>query len=443
MKKDTGIPLVYNLFQRLVGPMPKWGKHLDRIASMGFNWVFLNPVHQPGFSGSLYAVKDYYRFADMFVGPGGGTPEEQFRSFLEKAHRKGLRVMMDLVINHTAVDSPLAGEHPEWYRRDEQGRIRHPGALQDGEWVEWGDLAEIDNENSPDRENLWNYWLKLTEHYSSLGVDGYRCDAAYQVPGDLWRFLIGENRIRFPECVWFAETLGCELEETLTTARAGFQYIFNSLKWWDYSEEWALEQNEKLQGRISSVGFPESHDTERLAQELGGSREAAKQRMYFTAFTSTGWMIPLGFEWGFRKKCDVVNATPEDFEEPLYDLTKAVRKALALKKEHAVLHEDCPMREVSAENENVLVLHRRSLDGSEQALLLVNTDTGNEQEVCLEPGPPFTGKGKGKSKWKRKRNGKVKDCSPEGNGKTPQGDMWKIRLAPAEVKVYIASTAGQ
>lgn len=427
MKKKAGIPLIYNLFQRLVGPMPEWAGHLDRIVSMGFNWVFLNPVHQPGFSGSLYAVKDYYRFADLFVGKGDRKPEDQFRSFIEQAHAKGLRVMMDLVINHTAIDSPLTREHPEWYKRDDQGEIKHPGALQDDEWVEWGDLAEIDNENSTDRENLWDYWLRLTRHYSSLGVDGYRCDAAYQVPVELWEFLIGRNRKDFPESAWFAETLGCEVEETLATAGAGFQYIFNSLKWWDYREAWALEQNEKLAGRAASVGFPESHDTERLAEELGGDERAVRQRMYFTAFTATGWMIPLGFERGFRKKCDVVKTTPGDFEDPLYDLTGPIREALALKGEHAVLHEDCPTRKVPAENEKVVVLHRRSLDRSQEALLLVNTDTQKEQQVRFEPGPSFSG------------DGRVRDLSPEGKDKIPAGDKWKVRLSPAEVKVYLVN----
>ncbi len=427
MKKNADVPLVYNLFQRLVGSMPAWRRHLDRIASMGFNWVFLNPFHQTGLSGSLYAVRDYYCFADIFIGPGEKTPEEQLQSFIEEAHAQGLRVMMDLVINHTAVDSPLTVDHPEWYMRDDEGGIRHPGALRDDEWVEWGDLAEIDNESAPDREKLWNYWVRLARHYASLGVDGYRCDAAYQVPAKLWEFLIGEHRKRFPESAWFAETLGCEVEETLATARAGFDYIFNSLKWWDYREDWALKQNGKLQGRARSVGFPESHDTERLAEELDGDREAVKQRMYFTAFTATGWMIPLGFEWGFRKPCDVVNAAPEDFEEPRYDLTGEIRAALALKSEHPVLREDCPMAEVPADNRHVTVLHRRSLDRSQEALLLVNTDPRKEQAVQVEPGSPFTDRGR------------AKDRSPEAGGEVPEGDRWRLRLAPAGLKLYIVN----
>ena len=49
-------PRIYNLFPLLVGSVQDWSGHLARIAGMQFEWVFLNPIHYPGFSGSLYAL---------------------------------------------------------------------------------------------------------------------------------------------------------------------------------------------------------------------------------------------------------------------------------------------------------------------------------------------------------------------------------------------------
>ena len=63
----------------------------------------------------------------------------------------------------------------------------------------------------------------------------------------------------------FAETLGCRVEEIAALADAGFDYLFNSVKWWDLKAPWALEQYEMFRHIAPSVGFPESHDTERLA----------------------------------------------------------------------------------------------------------------------------------------------------------------------------------
>src|SRR5882762_6329770 len=93
---------IYNLFPTLAGTIRTWTTHLPRIAAMGFDAVYLNPFHYPGFSGSLYAVKDYYRLNPRFR---AGEPDDDgtlLRGFTETARGCGLRVIMDLVVNHTS-----------------------------------------------------------------------------------------------------------------------------------------------------------------------------------------------------------------------------------------------------------------------------------------------------------------------------------------------------
>jgi len=79
---------------------------------MEFDWVFVNPFHLTGFSASLYSIKDYYAMNPRLVDPAAGPPEAQLRRMIETARELGLKVMMDLVINHTAFDSPLVGIGP-------------------------------------------------------------------------------------------------------------------------------------------------------------------------------------------------------------------------------------------------------------------------------------------------------------------------------------------
>jgi starch synthase (maltosyl-transferring) len=183
--------------------------------------------------------------------------------------------MMDLVINHTSKDHPLTKEHPEWYVRDAKGEVVSPFVREAHDPTQitvWGDLAEIDNENSPDREGLWNFWAELVRDGLKLGFRGFRCDAAYKVPGALWKYLIEEARRIDPEAQFFAETLGAPVEQVLQLREAGFDYFFNSSKWWNFRERWALDQHAAF-GRIApSVAFPETHDTKRLAEESGGSQ---------------------------------------------------------------------------------------------------------------------------------------------------------------------------
>jgi starch synthase (maltosyl-transferring) len=144
---------------------------------MKFNWVFLNPFHPPGESGSLYAVKDYYQLRPLFQGEREADPDALLSHFVKQAEASELSVMMDLIVNHTAKDSELVEQHPEWFAHEEDGSVRSPRAvdLDDPEKVTvWKDLAEIDYQQLPDREGLLNYWKQVVRHYIELGFHGFR-----------------------------------------------------------------------------------------------------------------------------------------------------------------------------------------------------------------------------------------------------------------------------
>jgi starch synthase (maltosyl-transferring) len=101
-------PRIYNLFPPLAGSVSDWTQHLRRIAGMNFNWVFVNPFHATGSSGSIYAIKDPYSLSDLTLGNLPRQDEQTaLRQFTTDGKRLGLRVMMDLVINHTAQDAVL------------------------------------------------------------------------------------------------------------------------------------------------------------------------------------------------------------------------------------------------------------------------------------------------------------------------------------------------
>src|SRR5947207_904006 len=261
---------IYNVFPTLAGSIAGWTAELPRIAAMAFNAVYLNPFHYPGFSGSLYAVKDYYRLNPRFRGKARRSDDELLRGFTAAAAGEGLRVIMDLVVNHTAKDSVLVERRPDWFTRGERGEMVSPFAVDPADPTHktvWGDLAELDY-RPPQRAAIAAYFEELVRHYIGLGFGGFRCDAAYKVPAVVWRQLIGAAKSCDPDGVFCAETLGASEEEVLALADAGFDYLFNSVKWWDFESPWALDQYELYRHIAPSIGFPESHDTERLVTEL-------------------------------------------------------------------------------------------------------------------------------------------------------------------------------
>ncbi len=371
-------PIIYNLFPRLAGPFSHWRAHLERAVDLGFNWIFLNPFHYPGFSGSLYAIKDPYAYHPLLGEPSPQGVEEALRRFVRAAERRGVRVMLDLVINHTSKDSLLAARHPEWFEHDEDGGLRSPSAIDPADArrvTVWGDLAELNYREPAARAGLCAYWSEFVVHCLELGFSGFRCDAAYKVPAEGWQEILGATRRVRPRAMFCAETLGCRLEEVTAIATAGFDYLFNSSKWWDYRAPWCLEQYESHRAIAPSISFTETHDTPRLAEEVDGRVELLRQRYLFAAFFSTGVMIPIGFEHGARRKPDVVHTRPGDLEPPACDLSNFIAAVNAMKASLPVLNEEGPI-DLLGNDGPVVRLRKRSDRGAAPAIAWIHTEEG-------------------------------------------------------------------
>jgi starch synthase (maltosyl-transferring) len=377
--------IIYNLFPLLAGVFSNWEGHLKRAAGMGCNWVFVNPIQRPGASGSLYSVADYFAFNPLLIDrTSGKSAREQVEAVVQAAKRMGLEMMIDLVINHCSVDSGLVREHPEWFVWDRRRRIAHPFCYENRKKVVWRDLARFDHRKTQDREGLFQFFSTVVRYLVELGFSGFRCDAAYQVPARLWKRLISETKKLAPGVRFFAETLGCRPAQTQTTARAGFDYIFNSSKWWDYRSPWLMEQYDLTREVAPSISFPESHDTRRLCEELGGNLEGLKQRYLFAALFASGVMVPMGFEFGFRTKPHVVRTRPEDWEETGVDLTSFISAVNGIKTRHPVFQEEAPTRVLGSANPNVLVMRKDSISTREQSLIILNKDIHRVEHFSAE-----------------------------------------------------------
>jgi starch synthase (maltosyl-transferring) len=266
----------------------------------------------------------------------------------------------------------------------EGDHVAHPGADEDGRRVVWDDLAQFDHRNTRDKEGLYLYCLKVVEYLITLGFRGFRCDAAYQVPGSLWKRLIGEIRENHADVLFFAETLGCPSDLTRKTASAGFDYIFNSSKWWDFYNPWLMEQYALTRDIAPSISFPESHDTARLCEELNGNINGLKQRYFFAALFSGGVMMPMGYEFGFRKRMHVAMTRPEDWEETGIDLTSFIANVNRIKASQGVFREDGPAAVFSHENSQVLFMWKASIETKEESLIILNKDIYNYQHFYAE-----------------------------------------------------------
>lgn len=157
--------------------------HLERLANMGVDILWLMPVHpisvekRKGSLGSYYAVSDY-----RAVNPEFGTMRD-LQFLIARAQNNGIKVIIDWVPHHTGWDHPWITEHPEWYSKDEDGNIIDPINEEEGEPWGWTDVAELDLSNKDMRAATISdmvFWLETTP------IDGFRVDHAHGLPDDYW-----------------------------------------------------------------------------------------------------------------------------------------------------------------------------------------------------------------------------------------------------------------
>jgi starch synthase (maltosyl-transferring) len=204
---------------------------------------------------------------------------------------------------------------------------------------------------------------------------------------------------------------------------AGFNYLFNSSKWWAFDQTWCLEQHEEFQEIAPSIAFPESHDTPRLPTECGDRLQVQKQRYLLAALFSEGLMLPIGYEYGFRRPLDVVKTSPEDWEETGRDLSGFISRVNALKLATPVLSAEGHWKVETTLQAATTVL-QKSQPGCAPALLLVNKDWDAPQPVSL---PQALG-GMAQTLHRPFREGALQKTSFAGE---------PVRLDPAEIAILL------
>jgi cyclomaltodextrinase / maltogenic alpha-amylase / neopullulanase len=143
--------------------------------------------------GSPYSIRDYYA-----IDPDLGTKADLL-ALVEAAHQRKMRVILDIVPDHTAWDSVMMA-HPNFYQHDAAGKIISPHG--------WSDVAALNYEDPALRrymDDMFLYWLK------NFHVDGFRCDAAGMVPTSFWNELRPQIKRENPDALLPAEASKPEL----------------------------------------------------------------------------------------------------------------------------------------------------------------------------------------------------------------------------------------
>ncbi len=202
--------VIYTLYPEIFSPEGNFAgvtAQLPRLKALGVTdvWIMpVTPVGQPipghGAFNSPYCVHDFYG-----INPKYGT-EADLKALIAAAHKMGMRVLLDEVLNHTSWDNPLITQHPEFYVHSD-GNKSNPASIQQA--FNYSDVAQLDYSN-PD---LRAYMTKMLQSWiTEYGVDGFRFDSANnpdgpgrKIPADFWQQLGNDLRQTKPDVLMLEE----------------------------------------------------------------------------------------------------------------------------------------------------------------------------------------------------------------------------------------------
>ncbi len=198
VSQDKYNSVVYELNIRRATPEGTFAaaeRYLPELKKMGVDIVWLMPIHPIGVDGRKGSLGSYYSISDYeAVNPEFGDIES-FDRFVAAAHDLGLKVIIDWVANHTSRDAKWWKEgHEDWYVLDEESGL--PIVQYD-----WTDIAKLDYANAEMREAMTSAML----FWIGRGVDGFRCDVAYEVPIDFWQQAFARIKAVAPDVYLLAE----------------------------------------------------------------------------------------------------------------------------------------------------------------------------------------------------------------------------------------------
>ncbi|MCL5109522.1 MAG: alpha-1,4-glucan--maltose-1-phosphate maltosyltransferase [Chloroflexi bacterium] len=374
---------------------------LPEIAALGFDVVYLPPIHPIGRTnrkgpenslvagphdpGSPYAI-GAAEGGHTAVHPELGTLAD-FQRFLDAARELGMEVALDFAIQ-VAPDHPWAREHPEWFYRRADGSIKYA----ENPPKKYEDIYPL-NFDSPAAADLWQEMKRVLRFWIEQGVRIFRVDNPHTKPLPFWQWLIREIQDEHPDVIFLAEAFTRpKLLEAL--AKVGFSQSYTYFTWRNFKDELTeyftyLTQStvkEYLRGNL----FTNTPDIlPRLLQE--GGRPAFKIRAALAATLSSLYGIYSGFELcenrGIPGKEEYLHSEKYEYKVWDWDRPGNIKDYLArlnaIRRANPALQYYKNLRFYRAGDENVLFYGKAAPDRGNAVLVAVNLDPFQAHETTL------------------------------------------------------------
>ncbi|NEE00944.1 alpha-1,4-glucan--maltose-1-phosphate maltosyltransferase [Phytoactinopolyspora halotolerans] len=278
-------------------------KRLPAIADMGFDIVYLPPIHpigttfRKGPNNTLVAGSNDPGVPWAIGSPDGGHdavhPDlgtiEDFDQFVQSARELGLEVALDLALQ-ASPDHPWVTAHPEWFTTRADGSI----AYAENPPKKYQDIYPLNFDNDP--EGIYREIRRIVRHWMAHGVRVFRVDNPHTKPVSFWQRLLADVRRTDPDVIFLAEAF-TRHDMMHTLAKIGFQQSYTYFTWKNGKDELS-EYMEELRDAADYMRpnlFANTPDILHAYLQYGGPA-AFKVRATLAALLSPTWGIYAGFE---------------------------------------------------------------------------------------------------------------------------------------------------
>ena len=354
---------------------------LPTLRENGIDIIWVMPcqpigvITRKGTLGSYYSIIDY-----CAINPEFGTRAD-FEHFLAKAHNLGFKVILDWVANHTAPDSEWT-KNEGWHYRDSLGNLMVQ--------YDWTDISKLDYHNQDMRNEMlkaMHWWM------DSIGIDGFRCDVAGEVPTDFWNWAMADLRKTHPDMFTLAEDEDKAQELTESAFDMYYGWTLHHLMNEVAQGKQGVEDLWNYFAKADTIIRPEAIRMNFISNHDENSWNGTEQERMgdavnlFAAFT---YIVP-GMPMIYTGQLSGNHHRLEFFEKDLIDTDETYAQAAlyrrlnTLREENKVLfspEKGAPMVRIPANNENIFACVRACPCG--HAVIAVMNMSDHEQTVTLD-----------------------------------------------------------
>jgi starch synthase (maltosyl-transferring) len=385
----------YELFPRSWGGFAGVQAQLPRLAELGFDVLYLPPIHPIGTTnrkgpnntlvagpddpGSPWAIGGRAGGHDA-IDPELGT-EAEFRALVEDARAHGIDVALDLALQ-CSPDHPWLTEHPDWFHRRPDGTLKYA----ENPPKRYQDIYNL-NFDSLDWQGLWLAVHEVVRHWMDLGVRIFRVDNPHTKPLGFWEWLLGTVRATDPDVVFLSEAF-TRRAVMRALAKVGFQQSYTYFTWkssrWDLSEYVSELARSGEQEYFRPNFFVNTPDI--LTAELQhGGPPAFALRAVLAATLSPSWGVYSGFEHFERTPVregseeyldsEKYQLRERDLDGPLLPLIARLNHS---RRENSALQRLDNVQFLDTHNDGLIAYAKR--DGANLVIVVVNLDPRHGQE---------------------------------------------------------------